>query len=47
VGEAAGSGNALEHPEKSSREIAWYITDERGYYISESTVYRILKAMIW
>ena len=35
---------ALEHPEKSSRELAWYITDRRGYYISESTVYRILKA---
>jgi len=35
---------ALEHPEKSPRELAWYITDERGYYISESSVYRILKA---
>jgi len=35
---------ALEHPEKSPRELAWYITDKRGYYISESTVYRILKA---
>jgi transposase InsO family protein len=35
---------ALEHPEKSPRELAWYITDTRGYYISESTVYRILKA---
>ena len=35
---------ALEHPEKSPRELAWYITDQRGYYISESTVYRILKA---
>ena len=35
---------ALEHAEKSPRELAWYITDTRGYYISESTVYRILKA---
>jgi len=35
---------ALEHPQKSPRELAWYITDYRGYYISESTVYRILKA---
>lgn len=35
---------ALEHPEKSPRELAWFITDTRGYYISESTVYRILKA---
>ena len=35
---------ALEHPQKSPRELAWYITDKRGYYISESSVYRILKA---
>jgi len=35
---------ALELPEKSPRELAWHITDQRGYYISESTVYRILKA---
>jgi transposase InsO family protein len=35
---------ALDQPEKSPRELAWYITDNRGYYISESTVYRILKA---
>jgi len=35
---------ALELPEKSPRELAWHITDKRGYYISESTVYRILKA---
>ena len=35
---------ALEHPEKSPRELAWYITDKRGYYLSESSVYRILKS---
>jgi transposase InsO family protein len=35
---------ALDYPEKSPRELAWHITDKRGYYISESTVYRILKA---
>jgi transposase InsO family protein len=35
---------ALENPQKSPRELAWYITDKRGYYISESSVYRILKA---
>ena len=35
---------ALEHAEKSPRELACHITDKYGYYISESTVYRILKA---
>jgi len=35
---------ALEKPELSSRELAWHITDKYGYYISESSVYRILKA---
>jgi putative transposase len=35
---------ALEHPEMSPRELACYITDKRKYYLSESTVYRILKA---
>jgi putative transposase len=35
---------ALEHPEKSPRELAWHITDSYGYYISESSVYRILKS---
>lgn len=35
---------ALEKPELSPRELAWHITDTQGYFISESSVYRILKA---
>jgi len=35
---------ALERPEESPRLLAWHITDTYGYYISESSVYRILKA---
>ncbi len=35
---------ALEQSELSPREVAWYITDTYSYYISESSVYRILKA---
>jgi transposase len=35
---------ALERPDKSPRELAWDITDTEGYYISESSVYRILKS---
>ena len=34
---------ALEHLEMSPRELAWYLTDTQGYFISESSVYRILK----
>lgn len=33
---------ALEYPEKTPRELAWFITDNEGYYVSESSVYRIL-----
>ena len=33
----------LGKPEQSPRELAWHITDAYGYYISESSVYRILK----
>lgn len=34
---------ALSEPEKSPIELAWQFTDEQGYYISESSVYRTLK----
>lgn len=34
---------ALQHPEWSPRELAWHIIDTQGYFISESSVYRILK----
>ena len=35
---------ALELLDKSPRQLAWYLTDTQGYYLSESSVYRILKA---
>lgn len=31
---------AREYPEKSFREIACHITDQEGYFISESSIYR-------
>src|SRR5436853_260582 len=34
---------ALEKPELSPRELACYIIDTQDYFISESSVYRILK----
>jgi len=35
---------ALEHTELSSRDISCLFTDREGYYVSESSVYRILKS---
>jgi len=35
---------ALERPELTPRELAWHMTDARGMFVSESSVYRILKA---
>jgi len=35
---------ALDHEDLTSRELAVKYTDEKRYYISESSVYRILKA---
>ena len=37
-------GPALDKPELSPREIAVSYTDEQAYYVSESTVHRLLKA---
>ena len=35
---------ALQEPDKSPRELAFLITDKYSYFISESSVYRILKS---
>ena len=35
---------ALADPERSPREFAWQLTDRDGHFLSESSVYRILKA---
>jgi putative transposase len=35
---------ALAKPELSARELAWRITDNEGWFISERSVYRILKS---
>jgi transposase InsO family protein len=35
---------ALADPERSPRELAWQLTDRTGQFLSESSVYRILKA---
>ncbi len=34
---------ALERPELSARELAWHVTDNEGWFISERSVYRILR----
>jgi putative transposase len=35
---------ALERPDQSPRQLAWHITDTERYFISETSVYRILKS---
>ncbi len=35
---------ALNEPELSPRELAVTFTDTKGYFVSESSVYRLLKA---
>jgi len=35
---------ALDRPDLSPRQLAWHITDTEGYFISETSVYRILKS---
>lgn len=35
---------ALEQSELSPRELAVQFTDEKGYFVSEASVYRLLKA---
>jgi putative transposase len=35
---------ALERPDQSPRQLAWHITDTEGHFISETSVYRILKS---
>ena len=34
---------ALEHSDRSPQQISWLFTDEQGYFILESSTYRILK----
>ena len=34
---------ALAYPEKSARQLAWQFTDQEGYFVSESSVFRLLK----
>jgi len=35
---------ALEYPEESPRQITYRFIEERSYFVSESSVYRILKS---
>ena len=34
---------ALASPEESPRQLAYRFINEKGYYVSESSVYRLLK----
>jgi transposase len=39
---------ALERPDQSPRQLAWHLTDNEGYFISETSVYRILRSFaLW
>ena len=47
IGESDRQGiieTGLERPEMSPRQVVWHITDNQGWFVSESSVYRILKA---
>jgi hypothetical protein len=35
---------ALDRSDLTPRELVWHITDTHDYFVSESSVYRILKA---
>jgi putative transposase len=35
---------ALDRPDMTPRALAWHITDTHDYFVSESSVYHILKA---
>lgn len=35
--------SAHTYPDQSSREVAWLITDQEAFSVSESTVYRLFK----
>ena len=37
---------ALADPGRSPRELAWQLTDREGHFLSESSVYRILKGIV-
>jgi transposase-like protein len=41
--EATIIDRAHEHPDRSARQLAFLITDEGKFSVSESTIYRILK----
>jgi hypothetical protein len=42
--EAESRGTGVGTPDRSPRQIAWLFTDQKGYVISESSAYCILKS---